>query len=213
MSTTKTESIRVPNTAAEWMEKVTAGLMRPFHEDEVKQLAARGNPTYIEGNTCIDRLNEVFGPLGWGFEPQHIEWQPVVDGSASRKLAVYGVLTVYLPTHNVVKAQWGAATVKDTNEGNKQDFGDDVKAAATDALKKCATLLGIYNYGYRKAANANTLGSLATDLSAAFTAKGWSPDEFKEWAGGIVGKTILGVGDLSPAQARLLLKRMASLPE
>ena len=53
-------------------------------------------------------------------------------------------LTVRGPDGVVVtKTQFGSSEVKKTKEGRVIDVGDDLKAAVSDGLKKCATLIGL----------------------------------------------------------------------
>lgn len=93
---------------------------------------------YVRGSYIKDRLNKIFGWM-WDFEvTQH--------GVEKNLIWVLGKLTVKdMKNHTITKMQFGRADVKyykDTSKGTV-DFGNDLKAATTDALKKCASELGI----------------------------------------------------------------------
>ena len=93
--------------------------------------------TYVTGAYVEKVLNYVFG-WNWDFEI-------VKQEEAHNQVVVTGRLTVKDNAgHAVTKMQIGRADIKykkDTKE--TLDFGNDIKAAATDALKKCASLLGV----------------------------------------------------------------------
>ena len=62
-----------------------------------------------------------------------------------------GKLTVKNDKGNTIsKTQFGRADIKMLKAGGMVDFGNDLKAAATDSLKKCASLLGIASDVYGK---------------------------------------------------------------
>ena len=87
-----------------------------------------------------ERLNLVFG-FNWDFEvtdKQILEDEVIVEAK----------LTVRTPGgQTIVKTQFGGADIKRHASGAKNgrplSIADDYKAAASDALKKCASLLGI----------------------------------------------------------------------
>ncbi|MBT5876389.1 MAG: hypothetical protein HOH43_23400 [Candidatus Latescibacteria bacterium] len=109
-------------------------LLRPFSAGEVKQrTTAMGNKVdYLETPTVINRMNEAF--LGeWSFKI--LEHQMLDD-----VIVVLGELTAA----GVTKQQFGTCELnQEGEEGNVFSIGDAMKAAASDALKKCATLFGI----------------------------------------------------------------------
>lgn len=104
------------------------------------------NVDYVPGWWFIQQLNALFGYF-WDFE---IEEQGIGEDSCW----VRGKLTVQVPSNpltKVVKTAFGGCKLK--SKGNPAiDIGDDLKAAATDALKKAATLLGMASdiYGKRE---------------------------------------------------------------
>lgn len=98
---------------------------------------------YIPGRYVIERLNEVLG-LNWSFEIK----QHLVD-TGIMQVAVLGRLTVF-ENGNIIKSaeQWGGTYITRTIKGTVTALGDDLKIAGTDALKKCATQLGVALYLY-----------------------------------------------------------------
>lgn len=93
---------------------------------------------YVRGSYIKDRLNKIFGWM-WDFEvTQH--------GVEKNLIWVLGKLTVKdMKGHTITKMQFGRADIKYYRDRKKGtvDFGNDLKAATTDALKKCASELGI----------------------------------------------------------------------
>lgn len=110
---------------------------------EVKQRKGRGGRTfdYIEIGYVIEQLNKVFG-FDWDFEVVHRDYIEMAG-----EVVVEGKLTVRADGHSVIKTQFGGAEVKHfasgPQKGKPLSIADDFKAAASDALKKCASLLGV----------------------------------------------------------------------
>ena len=109
-------------------------LEKPFSPDQIKQRKGLDGDVldYIEGAAVIQRLNDVFN-AEWTFEilDHHIY---------EREVVVLGKLTA----QGIAKCQFGKSKITRTKESKTEvSIGDDLKAAATDSLKKCATLLGI----------------------------------------------------------------------
>lgn len=102
-----------------------------------------GEWEYVTGTYVEKVLNYVFA-WDWDFEiKQH--------GRENNLVWVLGTLKVR--THSgrqIVKEQFGRADIKKSRQGGDLDFGNDLKAAATDALKKCASQLGIASDVYGK---------------------------------------------------------------
>lgn len=99
---------------------------------------------YVTGHYVTKVLNFVFGWM-WDFEV-------VSHGQEGGQVWVLGKLTVKdQEGHTITKTQFGRADVKITKQDQKNlDYGNDLKAAATDALKKCASQLGIASDVYGK---------------------------------------------------------------
>lgn len=101
--------------------------------------------TYVSGNYIIKALNFVFG-WNWDFEV-------IAHGKEGDQVWVQGKLTVKSPKGDTItKTQFGRADIKFL-KGSKTmlDFGNDLKGATTDSMKKCASLLGIASDIYGKA--------------------------------------------------------------
>ena len=108
-------------------------LEKPFASEQIKQRKGRnGMLDYVEGWSVIQRLNEAFEGA-WSFE---IPWHEIRE----TEVLVLGKLTA----DGITKTQFGASSVtRDRQTKDLVSVGDDLKAAATDALKKCATFLGV----------------------------------------------------------------------
>lgn len=90
-------------------------------------------------------LDFVFG-FNWDFEI-------VEHGKEQDHVWVRGRLTVRNPDGSLAvrKEQFGRSEVKTQRQSGKYlDYGNDLKAAASDALKKCASMLGIARDIYGK---------------------------------------------------------------
>lgn len=91
---------------------------------------------YVEIGYVLGVLNEAFN-YAWDFTV--IEQQV-----GKRQVWVCGELVVYLsPTFQVRKGQYGGSDIKFNRNGDPISIADDLKAAASDCLKKCASMLGI----------------------------------------------------------------------
>lgn len=102
-----------------------------------------GKFQYVTGNYVIKALNFVFG-WNWDFDV-------IAHGKEENQVWVQGKLTVKSPKgETITKTQFGRADIKKTS-GKNLDFGNDLKAATTDAMKKCASMLGIASDVYGKA--------------------------------------------------------------
>lgn len=122
-------------------------LEKPFPPEQIKQRAGNfGTLDYIEGHAVIQRLNEALEGM-WSFE--------IINHHINEKegeVLVLGKLTV----GNVVKMQFGSSQITRAKQsGDIISIADDLKAAATDSLKKCATQMGVglYLYGKDKASS------------------------------------------------------------
>src|SRR5439155_11548300 len=108
-------------------------LEKPFEPAQIRQRKGRnGVLDYVEGHNVIHRLNESLdGP--WSFEMTHPEIR-------EDEVLVLGRLSA----DGITKMQFGVSQVtREKGSGALVSLGDDLKAAATDALKKCATFLGV----------------------------------------------------------------------
>jgi hypothetical protein len=122
---------------------------RPFERELVR--TRRGNfgaaLSYVEGPEYIRRLNEAFDGM-WSFEV--VEYQIL-----ERDVIVLG----RLQAGGVVKVAFGGASIKRGAQTNESlNLADDLKAAATDALKKACSLLGIGLHLYAESMTADDRG-------------------------------------------------------
>src|SRR6266550_8175648 len=109
-------------------------LERPFAPEQIKRRQGMNGDVldYIEGCAVIQRLNECF-EAEWIFE---IQEHRVYDD----EVVVLGKLTL----QGISKSQFGKSRITRAKKDNSViSLGDDLKAAATDCLKKCATLFGV----------------------------------------------------------------------
>ena len=106
-------------------------LARPF--DDIKTRPGRNGQSisYIEGHAIVQRLNEALAG-DWSFK---VLEHDVREGEV--------IVLVELRAGDTVKQAFGGSEVTRTREGKVVSLADDLKAAATDALKKAATLLGV----------------------------------------------------------------------
>ena len=107
-------------------------LSLPF--DNIKQRKGNFGQTldYIEASSVIQRLNDVLDG-NWSFE--------IIDYRIEEEeVYVKGQLTVGI----ITKQQFGGSQI--TRKKDSKEIiciSDDLKAAASDCLKKCATLFGV----------------------------------------------------------------------
>ena len=108
-------------------------LEKPFAPAQIRQRKGRnGMLDYVEGHTVIHRLNEALD-AEWSFEIVHHEVR-------EEEVLVIGKFSAGA----VVKMAFGGSQItRERESGSAVSLGDDLKAAATDALKKCATFLGV----------------------------------------------------------------------
>lgn len=178
-------------------------LEKPFDPSQIKQRKGSFGDIldYIEGSTVIQRLNEAFNG-DWMYEIQdhHVYDEEVV---------VLGRLTAT----GISKCQFGKSKItRSTKDNAVISLGDDLKAAATDSLKKCATLFGVGLHLYfdppkgngsqpPSAPRSQGNGSgpspspdgrlTAKQLSAIFSlakTKGWSNKDVREFTQEMFGK-------------------------
>ena len=109
----------------------------------IKEKPGRGGKKvqYVEGGYVISKLNEAFSPLGWEFKiVEKGQTERKNESKAEGEVWVYGELTIidHKNGYRTTKGQYGQHPIHE-----KVPIGDAYKAAGTDALKKCASLLGI----------------------------------------------------------------------
>lgn len=123
--------------------------------------------TYLDGETITTRLNETFGVFGWSFKIL-AEGEFEDERWCKGRLEIYkrqqlsrlepssvpdepGVEIVTEIIHTAVREQYGSQKIKRSrSSGSVMDIGFDMKGAATDCLKKCASLVGVGLYLWSK---------------------------------------------------------------
>jgi hypothetical protein len=102
--------------------------------------------TYITGEQVASRLNEVLGVGGWSFRVLHQEIHAEAD-----EVWALGEMVADIDGKTVTRQQFGSQKLKRSRStGAPLDLGFDLKGAATDAMKKCASWLGVGLYLSRK---------------------------------------------------------------
>ena len=123
----------------------------PKHQIKTRKAKGGGTWDYVNGAYCIKMLNIVFA-FNWDFTIVQKQFDLNIG-----QCFVQGRLTVRNGDKTIIKEQFGRADIKFKTawENNKKittkqplDIGNDLKAASTDALKKCATQLGFFSDVY-----------------------------------------------------------------
>lgn len=143
----QTLSVRSPQLVDAGMQpEQILHILQSTPQDHIYTRPAKGGGTwdYVTGVYVKKVLNYAFGWL-WSFEVKD-------KGREGDLVWVLGRLTVELPNgKKIVKEQFGRADIK-LKKGTQTplDYGNDLKGASTDALKKCASELGIASDIYGK---------------------------------------------------------------
>lgn len=109
-------------------------LEEPFSPQQIKQRVGNFGQTldYIEGHAVIQRLNDAFEGK-WSF---HVKSHEILE----TEVVVLGELLA----EGIVKMQFGSSAItRAKNSGEIISLADDLKSAATDSMKKCATMFGV----------------------------------------------------------------------
>lgn len=148
-------ALQVQETALAVQEKQLAAIRQIIQQKtpdkEIRTRKGRGGMVfkYTDGAYVIRTLNEALGH-NWDFEADNeevINWNGVPFEVRCR-----GRLTVRLNGQAVTKVQYGSQIIEFIKERDKDgkvyivgpvSIGDCFKGAATDAMKKCASLLGV----------------------------------------------------------------------
>ena len=111
-------------------------LEKPFEPGQIKQREGNFGKMldYIEGHAVIERLNMAF----------EAEWSFSILEHRILEETDEALVVGQLKAGDVVKTQFGSSRITRAREsGEPISLADDFKAAATDSIKKCASLLGI----------------------------------------------------------------------
>ena len=121
------------------LEQAVSNLVRgKTPKSAVMKRQARGGMSvdYVPGWYMVDQLNALFN-YKWDFD---IVEQGIFN---NKQVWVKGKLIAHTSQGDIVKMAFGGSDIKTSKDGTVIDIGDDFKAAATDAMKKAATLFGI----------------------------------------------------------------------
>ena len=116
------------------MNKIREILERQFPPEHIRRRPGRNGEdvVFVEAHLIVGRLNEAYDGA-WSFA---IERHEVM----AEEVVVLGRLSA----GGIDKSAFGASSITRTRDGGKAvSLGDDLKSAATDSLKKAATLLGV----------------------------------------------------------------------
>lgn len=116
--------------------------------EQINTILKEGEPGNISKDTysgyvgykpqsTIDAVNTVLGPNNWGFEEVSI----TRDSDIDPKIFIYNI-RVWLFHKEVSRTAYGQSRI------TKGDFGDGMKGAQTDALKKALSYFSIGNRAY-----------------------------------------------------------------
>lgn len=141
------KKLTIPKT---WLsESQLVRMLQRTPRDQVYRRKGKGSQDfdYVTGSYCTKWLNFVFG---WNWD-----WEITSHGTnkAGTQVWALGKLTVRGSQAGqvIVKTGFGRSEVKQLKAGGDVDYGNDLKAASTDALKKAASLLGFASDIYGKA--------------------------------------------------------------
>lgn len=106
-----------------------------------------GNWTYIKSSYVRKVLDGVFG-FNWNFDIETTLSEAFEIAKLTKVCVVKGTLTGKVSVDGewleIRKTQFGRSEVKFKRDSTEPlDFGNDMKAATSDCLKKCASLFGI----------------------------------------------------------------------
>jgi len=90
----------------------------------------------------IDAVNEMIGVENWGFENIETKIVPVANSKGGQGKLAVSKIGVWIGDKGNAKSAYGQSRV------TKDDIGDGLKGAQTDALKKALSLFSIGNRAY-----------------------------------------------------------------
>ena len=153
------KKMTIPRT---WMsEKQLTFMLQRTPRNQVYRREGKGGKQfdYVTVSYMQRALNYAFG-WNWDFEV-------VEHGKEGDHVWVLGKLTVRgeKPGQQIVKTQFGRSDVKKLKSGaGNVDYGNDLKSASSDALKKCCSLLGFASDVYAKGGYKEETGKEPMDV-------------------------------------------------
>jgi len=149
-------------------EEVVNIILAETPQEIIEWRKGRGNKNYpyVAGSNFIRKLNEAFGFL-WSHEvikheitDKHVVTLNKVTGHIPKRTIIRKYVdaqkgaveeTTVIEGQDIVKMQYGSYSAKVWNEDGKDhqagdiiSWGDSLKAAATDGLKKCSVEFGMF---------------------------------------------------------------------
>jgi len=121
-------------------QKQLSLLLKKTPEKYVKQRPAKGGGkwNYVEVSYVQKVLNLMFG---WDWDFEIVDEKVLLE---CKEVVVKGRLTCRMGDKTIVKTQYGNKEIIFKHATDEPlSIGNDLKAAASDALKKCASLIGI----------------------------------------------------------------------
>lgn len=141
-------------------------ILKKTPTNHIYKRPAKGGGTweYVTGAYVKNQLNRIFGYL-WSFEiksKEIVENQAIVQGKLTVKMGYNPQTATFL---EVCKEDFGRADIKKKKDGTGSlDIGSDLKAAATDCLKRCAFQIGIASDVYGRAEHQLLIQEIKLDL-------------------------------------------------
>ena len=107
----------------------------------IKRRKGRGGKVfdYLPHAEVAKILNQAFSHA-WSFQTE-----PILQFCNENEVTVKGILTIHGQNGNcIIKQQFGTMDIPHNSQGKPtMSMGDSLKGAASDSLKKCASLLGV----------------------------------------------------------------------
>lgn len=170
------------------------------HETPLKMVdirEGRGGKTfyYVRHQYITEKLNQLCR-FDWDFEVLR-------ERMDEDCVTVLGQLTLRVAGCIIRKSQYGSSDVKRSRDGKPLSIGDDFKAAASDSLKKCASLVGL-GLDLSMPVKENTFKHLHAAGSKAAKGKDWS-DRRHRVIRILTGGRTQSSKDLMEIEARILI--------
>lgn len=164
---------------------------------------------YVPHGWVTEQLNLAFK---WGWSLEIASYQILPSDADPAEVIVQARLTVHTPAGDIVKTQFGAKDViREKETGRPLSVGDDLKAATSDALKKCASLLGIgldLYYSDDKPAVPSQDEVRFDVLGRQMYGPDWEKTKGKAIMAKVQQDGLSGAADLTPADYRELIARL-----
>lgn len=134
----------LPHAAITEAQQIIISQRTPREDVRYRQGKGGKELAYVDHAYVTRLLNEAFG-WNWDFEVDNEEILYVGEQRRPFEVRCRGKLTVRTPTgQQIVKMQFGSQPIEMLRDQSAPvSLGDAFKGSASDALKKCASLLGI----------------------------------------------------------------------